>query len=240
MAGMAIIFTIFIYGAGALLAALIVSLILRFLAKRKFPEENASSDFIATVARVPFLALLWVVVALLLHVLISNFVAHQDCGFSPDPYVTLPNGYVLGSHNTYDGYIRAPGFETGVPMAGPGYVRSIIDLEFANGIFTGTQFDFKSGKVRPFTFDTRTRTFQTPDDERLAGGAPTGSQTDQVNKWAAAETSAHEDSNSYWNMYGRYRHHWPNYVLLLLIVGGEAVIALRLGKTWARATHLRG
>ena len=55
----------------------------------------------------PFLAFSWLIAAFVLHVLISNNLAHQDCGFglSPDPWVTLPNGYVLGSHNTYDGYI---------------------------------------------------------------------------------------------------------------------------------------
>jgi hypothetical protein len=95
------------------------------------------------------------VIAFLIHVQISNRLAHQDCGLSGDPYVTLPNGYVLGSLNTYSGYIKAPGYETGGPVAGPGYVRSIIDLNFSDPYFVGTQFDHETSSVRSFVFDTR-------------------------------------------------------------------------------------
>ena len=65
-----------------------------------------------------------------------------------------------GSHNTYDGYFRAPGFETDVPVSGPGYVRSLIDLSFPDPYFVGTQLDFQTSKVRSFVFDTRTRTYK--------------------------------------------------------------------------------
>ncbi len=41
-------------------------------------------------------------------------------------------------------YIKAPGYETDVPVDGPGYVRSIIHLEFADPYFIGTQFDFNT------------------------------------------------------------------------------------------------
>jgi hypothetical protein len=78
MIAAALNFTVFIYVAGAFLAALIVSLVLRFAARRKFPEENASSDFIAEFARAPFLGLLWVWAVFILHGLISNFVTPQD------------------------------------------------------------------------------------------------------------------------------------------------------------------
>jgi len=74
--------------------------------------------YLTTIA--PFLAFFWLIAAFALHVSISNKVAHHDCGFglSPDPWVTLPNGYKLGSLNTYDGFIAAPGVETAQPVFG--------------------------------------------------------------------------------------------------------------------------
>jgi hypothetical protein len=135
---------------------------------------------------------------------------------SGDPYVTLPNGYEVGSHNTHDGYIKAPGAKTDVPVSGPGYVRSIINLRLADDRFIGTQFDFKTSSVRSFTFDTRTQAFQS---------SPVGPSS-----WEAANDEAQLEDASYWKIYARYRHHWPNYVLLFLIAGGEAAIGLwRLG-----------
>lgn len=107
MAGFAVFMTVLIYGFWALVAASVSSLCLYLYAKRRFREEGHSHRRVAIAsATAPFLALLWLVAALLIHVEISNRLAHQDCGFSPDPYVTLPNGYVLGSNNTYDGYIK--------------------------------------------------------------------------------------------------------------------------------------
>ena len=173
---------------------------------------------IALIALAPFFALLWLVAALLIHVQISNRLAHQDCGLSGDPYVTLPNGYELGSHNTYDGYIKAPGVETDVPVAGPGYVRSIIDLQFSNGVFTGTQFDFNTSSVRHFTYDTRTRSFQSSPEGPLS--------------WDAANTQAQQGANSYWYLYPKYRHHWPNYILLALIIAGEGAIVFWVRRIW--------
>lgn len=164
----------------------------------------------------PFIGLVWLVFALLLHVETSNRLAHQDCGLSGDPYVTLPNGYVLGSHNTYDGYIKAPGYETDVPVAGPGYVRSIIDLQFTDGNFVGTQFDFKTSSVRRFIYDTRTQEFSSSPEGPLS--------------WDAANTNAQEGANSYWKLYAQYRHYWPNYILLVLIIAGEGSIGFWVWK----------
>jgi hypothetical protein len=143
-----------------------------------------------------------------------------------DPYVTLPNGYVLGSHNTYDGYFKAPGFETDVPVAGPGYVRSIMDLELIHDSFVGTQFDFKSSAVRGFSFNTHTRDFRV---------IPQGPTT-----WEAANAEAQAGEHSYWKLYAQYRHHWPNYVLLLLIVAGESGIAYGVIRSWAAAVVVPG
>src|SRR6202789_1317610 len=168
MAGFAVVMTFLSYVFFGLIAAGIASLCLYLFAKRRFPEAGEVRRRVIVVSVLtPFLAFLWPIAAFVIHVEISNRLAHQDCGLglSPDPYVTLPNGYVLGSHNTYDGYFKAPGFETDMPVAGPGYVRSIIDLRFSNGYFTGTQFDFKTSNIRHFTFDTRTREFHTTDPE---------------------------------------------------------------------------
>jgi hypothetical protein len=234
MAGFAIFMTILTYGVVALTAASVTSLCLFFFMKRRVSQETANRRRVIVMTTLaPFLALLWLVVALLIHVQISNRLAHQDCGFSPDPYVTLPNGYVLGSNNTYDGYIKAPGFETDVPVAGPGYVRSIIDLQLSNGDFIGTQFDLKTSKVRQFTFDTRTRTFQTSDPNYSGATESQPPYNSDVDAWAAAETSAHDDANSYWVLYAQYRHQWPNYILITLVVAGESAIVFGVRKLWA-------
>ncbi|MFT4114250.1 MAG: hypothetical protein QM649_15900 [Silvibacterium sp.] len=169
----------------------------------------------------PFLGLGWLVFALLIHVQVSNRLAHQDCGLSGDPFVTLPNGYEVGSHNTYDGYLKAPGATTDVPVAGDGYVRSIISLHLDGDKFSGTQYDFNTSSVRRFTFDTKTETF---------ASSPEGPIT-----WSAANDRSQLGDESYWVVYRKYRHRWPNYLLLFLIVGGEVAIALRLRKVWLTA-----
>jgi hypothetical protein len=229
MAGFAVVMTILTYGFLGLITAAVASLCLYFYAKRRVREEGRSHRLVVATAIAPFLALLWLVASLLIHVGISNRFAHQDCGFSPDPYVTLPNGYILGSHNTYDGYFKAPGFETDVPAAGPGYVRSIIDLQLSNGYFTGTQFDFKTSSVRHFVFDTRTRAFQASDSKNSSSPDFQFSNANDLDKWAAAETSTHDDATSYWKLYAQYRHRWPNYILIALIIAGEGAISSGYG-----------
>lgn len=213
------------------------------MAKRKANKEGRSYRQLRVAnALAPFLALLWLVVALLIHIQISNRLAHQDCGFSPDPYVTLPNGYILGSHNTYDGYFQAPGFQTDVPVEGAGYVRSIIDLQFSNGYFTGSQFDFKTSNVRHFIFDTRTREYKVTDPIDSDTRSSESAGATNLDAWGAATTEANNAANpdSYWRLYEKYRHHWPNYVLLLLILAGEGAISFWLWKLWtapSQGTH---
>jgi hypothetical protein len=227
MAGFAIVMTVLTYGLVGLIAGAIASTCFYLYAK-----ERRSRRVALACAAAPFLALLWLIVALLIHVQISNRLAHQDCGFSPDPYVTHPNDYVLGSHNTYDGYFRAPGFETDVPVAGPGYVRSLIDLQLSNGYFTGTQFNFKTSRVRRFVFNTATRVFQTPDNDDSSGKECSSTDPQCVALFTQTETSVHEDANSYWKLYFQYRHHWPNYILLVLIVLGEGAVVLGIRRLW--------
>jgi len=235
MAGFAIVMTILTYGVLGFLAACVASLCLYFYSKRRAREEGRSRNVVVVTTVAPFVALLWLVIALLIHVQISNKLAHQDCGFSPDPYVTLPNGYTLGSHNTYDGYFHAPGFETDVPFAGPGYVRGIIDLEFSNGYFKGTQLEGKTSKFRRFVFDTRTRAFQAADTDGPDGVPLQATGDAGLDAFAAAQTSVHEDATSYWILYAKYRHHWPNYILLALIIAGEGAIFFWVWKLWAVA-----
>jgi hypothetical protein len=222
MAGFAVVMTIFTYGIVGIFCAGVLSLVLFLKARKKLGDESRrDQSLIFKSAVAPFLGLAWLLVALLVHVQVSNRLAHQDCGLSGDPYVTLPNGYEVGSHNTYDGYIRAPGAQTDVPVAGPGYVRSIISLHLDGGKFSGTQFDFKTSSVRRFTFDTHTQAFQS---------LPEGPSS-----WEAANDNAQLGADSYWKIYAKYRHHWPNYVLLILIIGGEGAIALWLRRTWLTA-----
>jgi hypothetical protein len=235
MAGMAIVMTILAWGFFGFLATVVFSLALNFYTKRRVKiGEPGRRRLIVVTTIAPFLGLLWLVAALLIHVEVSNHLAQQDCGFSPDPYVTLPNGYVVGSLNTYDGYFRAPGFETDVPVTGPGYVRSLIDLRFSDPYFVGTLFDFKSSKVRSFVFDTRTRSLQVSEPSS-PGDRPCDS-TDRacLDAWTDANTHAQSDPDSYWKVYARYRHHWPKYVLLALIIVGEGTIALWVWVTWRR------
>jgi hypothetical protein len=222
MAGFAVVMTIISYGILGIAGAVVLSLILFFLARGKLRREGRiDRGLTATAAAAPFLGLAWLTVALLIHVQVSNRLAHQDCGLSGDPYVTLPNGYELGSHNTYDGYIRAPGARTDVAVAGPGYVRSIISLHLDNGVFNGTQFDFRDSSVRRFRLDTHTQAFES---------APVGPSS-----WEAANDQAQLGEESYWKLYAKYRHHWPNYILLALIVGGEAAIVVWFSIAWLKS-----
>jgi hypothetical protein len=220
MAGFAVVMTILFWGFFLMVAAAITSGALVLLAKNNVPQgTQGRSAFLTACGFAPFAGLLWLVAALLIHVEISNKLAHQDCGLSGDPYVTLPNGYVLGSLNTYDGYIRAPGFRMDVPITGPGYVRSIIDIQWIDGSFVGTLHDFNTNKARRFIFNTQDRSIQIFD----AG---------YVIDFTAVQTRVHEDADSYWNLYSQYRHHWPNVVLIVLIIGGEGAIAYQLWRLW--------
>ena len=217
--------TILFYGAILAVAASLGTIVLYLLARKRIPTEYPNRRrALIRISFSPFLGLGWLLIALLLHVGISNGIAHQDCGLSGDPYVTLPNGYELGSHNTYDGYFKAPGCETDVPIAGKGYVRTIIDLQFSSGYFTGTQWDFNSSSIRKFTFDTRTLVYQV--------SAPLEKAT-----FEDVATKAQDDPDSYSKLYAQYRKSWPFYVLLLLIVSGEATIFVLVKRLWIRITR---
>ena len=195
------------------------SLILYIRSKNQLQAtETSDRRYVYERTAAPFAAVLWIAVAVVTHVWISNHLAHQDCGLSGDPYVTLPNGYVVGSLNTYDGYVHAPGVDTDVPFVGPGYVRGLIDLTFQDGRFEGTYFAIPSSTdpyaksaVRRFIFDTRDRSIQT---------FPTSDMTD----FTGEQDRVHGDKTSYWQIYAQYRHRWPTAVLWLLIVAGEAAI----------------
>jgi hypothetical protein len=236
MAGFAVVMTILSWGVVGIALTGAASIALFVVARRQVRSgEPVSRHFVAISAGAPILALAWLVAALLLHVQISNRLAHQDCGLSGDPYVTLPNGYVVGSLNTYDGYVVAPGFETGVPRTGPGYVRSLITVEYVDGVFRGTysnaptaddtggstsaaDVDVAHG-VRSFVFDTRDRSIVTK-------------STDDALNFGSVQDRVHADAASYWNLYARYRPHWPNYVLLALIATGEGLILYWVWQLW--------
>jgi len=221
MAGFAIVME-FLTGATVLLiAALIAGLVLRFYASRAVPGKSwKARKYRRELIAAPFAAILWVVPCLMAYTWISNHVAHQSVSFSPDPYVTLPNGYVVGSMNTYDGYVHAPGMNTDVPWTGPGYVRGIIDLDYVDGRFQGTYLDSYSDmhpqstdRIRRFTFDTRNRSIETSDSSIKAD-------------FGQQQTMVHEDSNSYWQLYAVNRRHWPEPVFWLLLLVGEAAIVI--------------
>jgi hypothetical protein len=211
MAGFAVFMTFLTWGFFLLVIAIVLSIFLRLFAKQACPESTpAARTFRIVSTLAPFLGLVWLPVVLKLHVEISNNLAHQSVGFSPDPYVTLPNGFRLGSLNTYDGYIVAPGFNTDVPVTGPGYVRSVIDLEWVGDTFRGSLFDFKSSSTQNFTFNTKTLHIET---------SPVGPTT-----WDAANDKAQLGPQSYWLLYRQYRQTWPTYVFLGVLILGESFI----------------
>jgi hypothetical protein len=228
MAGFAIFMTVLIYGFFSAVSATIMSIILVLIAKRRISQDSPGrSRLLKTCGFAPFAGLLWLLVAFLIHVQISNRLAHQDCGnLSGDPYVTLPNGYVLGSLNTYNGYIVAPGYKTDMPFTGPGYVRGLIDLKWDGTIFSGTYFDsnLPPTYVRAFTFDTRDLSIRTFDPPPLT--------------WQKGDPPVEDHPYSYWRLYQHYRHSWPNFVLFALIFAGEAAIAAGLYRKWRRVSRL--
>ena len=220
MAGFAVFMTIVTYGFLFIVLATIASITLVLFAKKRVPRDaHQRRAFLVVCGIAPFVGLLWLIAAILIHVQISNKWAHQDCGLSGDPYVTLPNGYVLGSLNTYSGYIVAPGFNTDAPFTGPGYVRSLIDIQWTGDYFVGTYSDEGNKQMR-FRFNTRDRSIQTSD---------TGISV----SFEQVQTLVHQDANSYWSLYAQYRHHWPNYILAFLILAGEDAIVLVLWRRWA-------
>ena len=222
MAGFAVVMTFLTWGFILTIVSIVLSIILCKFAKRSFPTSiYAAKRYRIFNAAAPFLALGWLVAALILHAFISNHIAHQSVGYSPDPYVTLPNGYVVGSLNTYSGYVRAPGVTTDVPWVGRGYVRGIIDLEFHDGRFVGTYLDSKSqfqpqgtDHVKNFVFDTRDQSIQTSD-------------THTAGDFTSQQNSVHRDQNAYWNLYAQNRHSWPTVVFwVILLAGWSPLIAV--------------
>ena len=103
MAGFAVFMTFLTWGFVLLIVATVLSFVLGRIAKSAAPEANAARSYRLFSRLAPFIGLVWLVIAIKIHVLVSNDVAHQSVGYSPDPYVTLPNGFTLGSLNTYDG-----------------------------------------------------------------------------------------------------------------------------------------
>jgi hypothetical protein len=223
MAGLWVVTMILMFGLSGIVISVILSITLTLVARKRLPESLPKRRaFLSACGFAPFLGLFWLIAALLIHVWVSNNLAHQDCGLSGDPYVTLPNGYVVGSLNTYSGYVRAPDVQTGMPFSGPGYVRSLVDIDYQNGVFTGT-FDDNS-TLKTFVFNTRDRSVQT-------GYTNNSISFDQV------QNAVHQDGNSYWILYRHYRHHWPNYLLSFLIVAGEFAVALWLWRLWTSIQH---
>lgn len=236
MAGFAVVMTLLFFAVIGVVGASIASFCL-FLYARNQARLTGRKPGIVLLTVAPFLALFWLIVSFVLHVSISNNLAHQDCGLglSPDPWVTLPNGYKLGSHNTYDGYIAAPGVETAQPVVGNGYVRSIIKLKWNNPYFVGTQFDFNTGHIRAFVHDTRTRT-TTTSDPSIDVNDVTQEGTNNLDAWAAAQAQTHFDAESYWVMYAQNRHRWPSYSFLALVVLGESAIGFWAWRTWSASS----
>ena len=222
MAGFAVVMTFLTWGFILTIISIVLSISLFRFAMRSYPEQTyAAKRYRISNAAAPFLALGWLVTTLILHTFISNHLAHQSVGYSPDPYVTLPNGYVIGSLNTYSGYVHAPGVTTDIPWVGRGYVRGIIDLEFRDGRFIGTYLDSKSqfqpqgtDHVRKFVFDTRDQSIQTWD-------------TNTAGDFTSQQNSVHQDQNSYWSLYARNRHGWPVVVFWVILLGGwSALVAI--------------
>lgn len=235
MAGFAVVMTFLFFGVVGVVGASVASVYLFSYSRNRVRLTGRKPRVVVLTTAAPFLAFFWLIAAFILHVLISNNLAHQDCGFglSPDPWVTLPNGYVLGSHNTYDGYIAAPGVETDVPFIGPGYVRGIWTLQWKDPYFIGTHFD---GHVtRAFVHDTRTHTTTTPDAD-LDTNDVTEQGSKNLDAWIAGQTQTHFDADSYWVMYAQNRRQWPSYVFLALVLLGEGAIGLLLWKTWSASS----
>jgi hypothetical protein len=206
--------TVLICGVPLVICACLASVLFRWLAKRRLHAGGAGSpDLPEACAKAPFLGLLWLVVALLIHVLVSNVIAHQDCGLSGDPYVTLPNGYVVGSLNSDDGYIRAPDAKTDRPVIGPGYVRSVDVVNYTDGVFRGQLYDFDSRGFRGFILDSRNGFVGLIDPSSPAPRYAIPANTRLI-------------AASYRVLYAQYRHRWPNYVLVGLILTGEGLIGL--------------
>src|SRR5215472_5142955 len=105
MAGFAVVMTLLFYLVIGVVGGSIASFGLFSYARKRARLAGRKSGIVVMTTAAPFLAFFWLIVSFVLHVSISNQLAHQDCGLglSPDPWVTLPNGYKLGSHNTYDG-----------------------------------------------------------------------------------------------------------------------------------------
>jgi hypothetical protein len=224
MAGFGVIMELLALGLIGLIVAFITSVLLVWYAKRTIPSgASHRRKILQNSAAAPFLGFLWVIVAFIIHVFVANHFAHQDCGFglSPDPFVTLPNGYQVGSANTYDGYFEAPGFTTDVPSEGPGYVRDLVTLHFENGFFTGTHLDRKSSSIRAFRYDTRTRDFEVLGDSSNADP----SSGNEMEMFGKVQTLVHTSPDSYWVMYREYRYIWPTYEFLFLVIVGELLIA---------------
>jgi hypothetical protein len=237
MAGFAVVMTFLFFAVVGVVGASVASICLFFYARNRVPLTGRGPGVFALTIFAPFLAVFWLIAAFVIHVSISNTIAHQDCGLglSPDPWVTLPNGYKLGSHNTYDGYIAAPGVETAQPVVGVGYVRSIINLKWKDPYFIGTQFDFNTGHQRAFVHDTRNRT-TTTSGPSLDVNDVTEVGSKNLDAWTAAQTQTHFDAESYWLMYTENRRQWPKYVFLALVLLGESAIGFWLWRTWSGAS----
>ncbi len=79
MAGLAVFATILIYALVALVGASMLSVKLYRVAKKRVSKGLSGRKAMAFGAAAPFLGVFWLLIAFLVHVQISNRLAHQDC-----------------------------------------------------------------------------------------------------------------------------------------------------------------
>jgi hypothetical protein len=101
---------------------------------------------------------------------------------------------------------------------GPDMCVLLLIFKRLTEVSIGT-FDDMHGKQYRFRFNTQDRAIQTVDT-----GIP-------IN-FEQVQTLVHQDPDSYWIMYAKYRQHWPNYILVALILLGEGAIAAGLRRFW--------
>src|SRR5882724_5729339 len=161
MAGFGI-FMMFLYvGTIGLGLAVITSIALVLLAKRRLSRHVTPSAqrrvFLWTSGLTPFIVLAWIVTVFILYSVVNESVFHRDNGMSTDPHTPLPNGYIIGSVDYHEGYILTPGHQmSGFPHNDLDCIAQVLNLQVTKNYILGDQLVWPTVKISYFILDLQT------------------------------------------------------------------------------------
>ena len=218
MDGLSLVLTLLFYRVAGSLIVIIASPMLVWLGRKRIAlNTRGRGGFLWVCGLAPLAAVLWVWVCFVGYSYVNRTIFHQDDGLTDDPYVTLPDNFVIGKQVDYCwGYIagsgqQTHGFDKCHSPDGRGLVSGVTEVQIADHYILGT------------------RSVADADPNFLRGGAHTVTsyflldrRTGSVEHFASKEDLSAAASSKGIDMspeyigltYARHRVHWIDWLLV--------------------------